>query len=150
MTRWLRPSRPTYLLDEDIPHDVLINRGKIKNRMMAVTAFLIGALMAVGGTTRWLGQSLEVAMSFHSAAAVHGVILMLFATIMACGITAHTPRLLVWGAWGCAAWGWLMGVFSLYKLATSPATVDDIAFILWAYLGLDYLVNAQSHIVWKQ
>lgn len=138
--------RVRYLTDDQISPDVLRNRGQIKNSMQTAAALVLGFLIAIGGTHRWIGQSLEVAMGFNGAAALLGEVLMIFAVVMGCGIIADHPKLLVFGAWGCAVWAWLMFVFSLFKLAHNPDTVDNIAWLLWLYLGLDYLINAQSHL----
>lgn len=152
MTRLLGPllriAQAKFITDADITCDIYRERSEFKNRLQCAIAMLLGLLIALGGTERWARQSLEVAMAFPGASSVLGVTLMFFGVVTACGIFAHNAKLLVFGLWGSTVWAWLMFVFSLFKLAAAPGTVDNIAWVLWLYLGLDFLVNAQSHLAW--
>lgn len=126
----------------------LRNSQDTKSQLLPGVSFLIGIFMAAGGAQRWKGQSLEVAMGFHGAPVILGLILMCGAIVLGCGVYADNGTLQWIGGWSCGIWHAVMMVFALFKLITSPTSVDDIAFILWFLLMTDYIQKALLHLSW--
>lgn len=134
-----------YFREADVPESRLRSDRALRVVKQGVASVLIGLFIAAGGTHRWRGQSLEVAMGFSNAPVILGAVLLTAAVVLTCGAIADHPQMIFYGAWVCGIWHFLMATFALFKLAQDPGVVDDVAFFLWFYLGSDYLMRAQSH-----
>lgn len=137
--------RAQYFRENDVPESRLRADRAFRIVKQGIASIFIGLFIAAGGSRRWQGQSLEVAMGFQNAPLVLGAILLTAAVVLTCGAIADHPQMIFYGAWSCGIWHFMMAVFALFKLAQDPGAVDDVAFFLWFYLGSDYLLRAQSH-----
>ncbi len=125
-------------------------------RVLAVYGIVQGTFIIAGGTTRWSGNSLEVALRVPGSPATWGIVIAVAGTLSIVGSISGRLQLVVIGMFLSSAWSAFFAICFMIGAVINEATALTAIFtyialsVLFALLGVAYRESDTQEQKWSQ